>query len=243
MGLAKDTFRVFVTMRDSGQVGLETLLRGAYEAAGWPERFVVEDMERLSQEHIDNVDLLKRVMEEGYSYKIQIPAVSMDLLAAKLGLPLKLRFSIDDTSRPLVESIMKNYEEPLALHRFQKTEHFSLISKKGWKKLDLPKGIKIRIEDATKALNMDILSERLAGTNLTGDTPCVPNRMTVIAADGKKYEADRYCPHKGVDLVGASIDGALLVCPKHRWKFDLSQGGKCVEGKNPCTINAVPLDW
>ncbi|PJF18868.1 hypothetical protein PSACC_01308 [Paramicrosporidium saccamoebae] len=225
MGLAKGTFMAYVAMKDSEPTSLEALLRESYTSSGWPEHYVSEDLGRLAKEHIDN---------------IQIPAVSIDVLAAKLGLPVKLRFKISDSVKPVLASVIEKYRKSLEAFRIYEVAHVANISKKGWKKQDLPKGIKIRIEDAVDAKSdvLASLSAEFAKTTLT-----LPNRMTVSSADGKKYETDRYCPHKGVDLICASIEGSILTCPKHRWKFDLSRGGTCVEGKSPCTLNAVALDW
>ena len=51
----------------------------------------------------------------------------------------------------------------------------------------------------------------------------------------------KFCPHQGTDLSAASVeDGRYLVCPKHRWMFDMEDGGKAIEAD--ATINAVDLD-
>ncbi|HYH94855.1 Rieske 2Fe-2S domain-containing protein [Hyalangium sp.] len=52
-------------------------------------------------------------------------------------------------------------------------------------------------------------------------------RTTVVAGD-KRYSVLRYCPHQGADLAEAWVeDGRYLVCPRHRWQFDLHDGGQC----------------
>eukprot|EP01137_Pigoraptor_chileana_P005875 Opistho-2@49550 len=69
-----------------------------------------------------------------------------------------------------------------------------------------------------------------------------PGRIRVRADDGKTYEVDQFCPHKGADLSRANIVNGLLVCPKHQWRFDLKSGGSCHKG---ASINAVCVanDW
>ena len=63
----------------------------------------------------------------------------------------------------------------------------------------------------------------------------------VVEVGGCKYSVDRYCPHQGGDLLYAwEAENRYLVCARHRWYFDLEDGGKC--NSNFATINAVPLD-
>ncbi|HZT13855.1 MAG TPA: Rieske 2Fe-2S domain-containing protein [Candidatus Baltobacteraceae bacterium] len=51
----------------------------------------------------------------------------------------------------------------------------------------------------------------------------------VVRAGGKEYSILRYCPHMGADLTSAYLDEAgLLTCPRHRWKYDLANGGECL---------------
>lgn len=60
-----------------------------------------------------------------------------------------------------------------------------------------------------------------------------------IAVSSKNchYEIDRFCPHQGADLKEAWInEEGHLVCPRHRWQFNLKNGGKCIA--NEATLNA-----
>jgi UDP-MurNAc hydroxylase len=63
----------------------------------------------------------------------------------------------------------------------------------------------------------------------------------VVEVAGCKYSIDRYCPHQGADLKYAWSEGdRFLICPRHRWSFDLMKEGSC-DG-NSGTINAIPLE-
>jgi UDP-MurNAc hydroxylase len=63
----------------------------------------------------------------------------------------------------------------------------------------------------------------------------------VVEADGQKFSVRRYCPHQGGDLSCGWIDhGRFLTCPRHRWQFDLLQGGLCTTNKTH--IGAVCLE-
>jgi UDP-MurNAc hydroxylase len=64
-------------------------------------------------------------------------------------------------------------------------------------------------------------------------------RIKVWGNDGKQYEISKYCPHAGADLTNAFIHQNCVVCPKHGWKFELSNGGKSITG--PCTIGAKEI--
>jgi UDP-MurNAc hydroxylase len=67
------------------------------------------------------------------------------------------------------------------------------------------------------------------------------NERIVVEVGGCKYSIDRYCPHQGADLKYAwSEEDRFLVCPRHRWAFDLQNGGYCEN--NSASINAIPLE-
>jgi len=62
-----------------------------------------------------------------------------------------------------------------------------------------------------------------------------------VEVGGTNYSVDKFCPHQGTDLSSGWVeDGRYLVCPKHRWMFDMENGGKALE--TDATINAVDLD-
>jgi UDP-MurNAc hydroxylase len=66
------------------------------------------------------------------------------------------------------------------------------------------------------------------------------NRITV-EAEGRQYSVRRYCPHQGGDLAqGWMEQGRFLVCPRHRWQFDLLRSGRCTT--NAMSIDAICLD-
>jgi UDP-MurNAc hydroxylase len=53
-------------------------------------------------------------------------------------------------------------------------------------------------------------------------------KIKIKLENGKCYEICKKCPHAGQDLKVAEIeDTYMLICPKHCWKFDLENGGKC----------------
>lgn len=70
---------------------------------------------------------------------------------------------------------------------------------------------------------------RVAGMN-----DVAPGRMIPVEAGGRKlllarvgddfYAAQRKCPHLGFNLCRGSLEGAAVVCPLHKARFDLATG-------------------
>jgi nitrite reductase/ring-hydroxylating ferredoxin subunit len=55
-------------------------------------------------------------------------------------------------------------------------------------------------------------------------------KLLLANVEGKFYAAARKCPHLGYNLCrGGKLDGAAIVCPLHKAKFDLATG-KIVRG-------------
>lgn len=163
-------------------------------------------------------------------------------MAAKFGLSLKTRFTISDDNRPQAESTIRQHHEIFSELRLFTAQHLGFLSKKSWKRLEIPVGLKLRLElllDPQRHTSLDFETlPSLSKLSIISAT-----RMTLRTEDGQVYEVDRFCPHKGADLQGATTIGSVLICPKHRWKFDLSKGGLCVEGKSSCTLNSRALSW
>jgi UDP-MurNAc hydroxylase len=59
-----------------------------------------------------------------------------------------------------------------------------------------------------------------------------------IEVDGEPRCIPKLCPHEGESLETAGIVNGHLVCPRHRWKFDLNTG-QCVAGDR--TVNLFSL--
>jgi UDP-MurNAc hydroxylase len=65
-------------------------------------------------------------------------------------------------------------------------------------------------------------------------------RVTVEAG-GRRFTIDRYCPHQGGDMSRGWVeDGRYVVCPRHRWRFDLFDGGRCTT--SDVCVSAVEVE-
>ena len=45
-----------------------------------------------------------------------------------------------------------------------------------------------------------------------------------IKQQGKIFVIDNRCPHMACSLAGGSLDGMVIVCPCHDWRFSLETG-------------------
>jgi nitrite reductase/ring-hydroxylating ferredoxin subunit len=49
-------------------------------------------------------------------------------------------------------------------------------------------------------------------------------KLMLTQVGGKFYAAQRKCPHLGFNLCRGRLEGAAVVCPLHKAKFDLASG-------------------
>ena len=45
-----------------------------------------------------------------------------------------------------------------------------------------------------------------------------------IKQSGQIFAIDNRCPHQGCGFSGGTLDGLVIVCPCHEWRFDLTTG-------------------
>lgn len=63
----------------------------------------------------------------------------------------------------------------------------------------------------------------------------------IVEAGGSRYSCNRICPHQGGDLSEGWIEeDRYLVCARHRWRYDLQNGGKSDTSTD--SIDAVALE-
>lgn len=99
-------------------------------------------------------------------------------------------------------------------------------------------------------VNGFIFSEAAAIPDLIDKITAFRNRKEriVVEVGGQQYEIDRYCPHQGADLShGWCEEDRFWVCSRHRWKYDVESGGRCIMSSDTInarslTINALSLE-
>ncbi len=67
------------------------------------------------------------------------------------------------------------------------------------------------------------------------------HRIAVIRTRSGIHALDNACPHQGYGLVTGSLDGELLTCQWHNWKFEASTG-HCVMGEEDVACHQVDID-
>jgi nitrite reductase/ring-hydroxylating ferredoxin subunit len=50
------------------------------------------------------------------------------------------------------------------------------------------------------------------------------DQVVIIKAEGSLFAASNRCPHLGCALSKGRMDGLVIVCPCHDWRFDVSTG-------------------
>jgi nitrite reductase/ring-hydroxylating ferredoxin subunit len=76
---------------------------------------------------------------------------------------------------------------------------------------------------------MWVARTRIAGI---GDLPpgagtCVDagdRTLAVFNVDGALYAVDNTCPHRGGPLGEGDLDGTVVTCPWHGWRYDVTTG-------------------
>lgn len=74
----------------------------------------------------------------------------------------------------------------------------------------------------------------IAYLRVAGIGDLAPGKIAPVEAAGRKlllarvgdayFAAQRKCPHLGFNLCRGSLDGAAIVCPLHKARFDLATG-------------------
>lgn len=68
-------------------------------------------------------------------------------------------------------------------------------------------------------------------------------KIKIKTPNGEYYEMCKKCPHQGQDLEVAEIeDSNIVICPKHCWKFDLENEGKCLTNDDTLQAKKIPFN-
>jgi len=66
-------------------------------------------------------------------------------------------------------------------------------------------------------------------------------RIVVAKLKGRLFAFDAFCPHVQGPMVQAEIDGAIISCPLHAWRFDLENGGKELHGYRGISVHDIRI--
>jgi nitrite reductase/ring-hydroxylating ferredoxin subunit len=67
-------------------------------------------------------------------------------------------------------------------------------------------------------------------------------RVVVAKLNGRLFAFDAFCPHVQGPMDKAEVEGAIISCPLHAWRFDLENGGKELHGYRSLTVHDVRID-
>jgi nitrite reductase/ring-hydroxylating ferredoxin subunit len=69
-----------------------------------------------------------------------------------------------------------------------------------------------------------------------------PRSNVVIARlKGKLFAFDALCPHAQGPMDRSEIEGAIVSCPLHAWRFDLENDGKELHGYRSLTVHSLKV--
>jgi len=63
--------------------------------------------------------------------------------------------------------------------------------------------------------------------------------VLLIKLQGKIFALDNRCPHQGCGLSGGTLDGLVIICPCHDWRFNLETG----EYEEEPLMKLTKFDW
>jgi len=63
--------------------------------------------------------------------------------------------------------------------------------------------------------------------------------ILLIKQAGKIFAVDNRCPHQGCGFSGGTLEGFVIVCPCHDWRFNLNSG----EYEEEPAIKLVKHQW
>ncbi len=86
------------------------------------------------------------------------------------------------------------------------------------------------MSDPVKVASTADLKPGECKTVMAGD-----RELALCNVDGKFYAIDNVCPHHGGPLGEGMLDGKVVTCPWHGWRFD------CTTGTSP-VIPGVKID-
>ena len=67
-------------------------------------------------------------------------------------------------------------------------------------------------------------------------------KVAVARLDGKLYAFDGYCPHVAGPMHRAEVEGTVVTCPFHAWRFDVAAQGRELHGYRPLPVYEIKIE-
>jgi nitrite reductase/ring-hydroxylating ferredoxin subunit len=94
-------------------------------------------------------------------------------------------------------------------------------------------------------------TDQMTGTVVAQLNDMDEGAMKLVKADGQRiclvrtasgvHAIDNACPHEGYGLTTGGLDGELVTCQWHNWKFRVTDGA-CVQGEEAVQVHDVEID-
>lgn len=65
--------------------------------------------------------------------------------------------------------------------------------------------------------------------------------LALFRVEGKFYAIDNSCVHQGGPLADGVLEGTLITCPWHAWKFDITTGTSPINPNARCRTFPVKV--
>ena len=66
-------------------------------------------------------------------------------------------------------------------------------------------------------------------------------RVVVAKLKGRLFAFDALCPHAQGPMEHLEVEGAIVACPLHAWRFDLENGGRELHGYRDLPVHEVEV--
>jgi nitrite reductase/ring-hydroxylating ferredoxin subunit len=67
-------------------------------------------------------------------------------------------------------------------------------------------------------------------------------RVVVARLEGQLFAFDALCPHAGGPMERSEVEGAVVSCPLHAWRFDLKKAGAELHGYRGLPLKGIKAE-
>jgi nitrite reductase/ring-hydroxylating ferredoxin subunit len=67
-------------------------------------------------------------------------------------------------------------------------------------------------------------------------------RVVVARLDGRLFAFDALCPHAGGPMERSEVEGTIVSCPLHAWRFDVAKAGAELHGYRSLAMKSLKTE-
>lgn len=67
-------------------------------------------------------------------------------------------------------------------------------------------------------------------------------KIAVARLQGKLFAFDGLCPHAAGPMHRAEVEGTIVTCPFHAWRFELRENGREIHDYRPLTVYELKVE-